>query len=231
MWTSLKAALAGAVLLSALTVGAESVDAPIERYREAAAEREIGAVKGRAFEERRRPTGPDLPLTGTSVRLLPRSVAWMVKLQGIKRGARDSIDAYRESATLVTKARELYEKRLLEAGAGDLAQAVTVAEDGTFTLEGVPAGPWVLLASRSTFVSKTSHDRRGPAKSPHRPTPFPQPDKLMGYDVVTYWLREVTVVAGAVETVELTDRNAWMTGIAETRQPPPPPTQPFQPRR
>jgi hypothetical protein len=228
---SIVPALVLAVVSLASLAGAESVDAPIEAYRGAAAGGALGTVKGRAIEERRRPTAADLPLAGTSVRLLPRSDALIVTLQGIKRGARDSIDAYRESAAQVTKAREVYEKRLLEAGAGDLSQAVTVGDDGAFALEGIPAGPWVLLASRSTFVSKASHDRRGPTTSPNRPTPFLPADKLVGYHVVTYWLREVTVVGGAVETVDLTDRNAWLTGISENRQAPPPSTQPFQPRR
>jgi hypothetical protein len=217
--------------LGVTVVWAQGIDAPIEVYRGAAAGGEVGVVKGRAFEERRRPTASDVPLTGTSIRLLPRSDALVVRLQGIKRGARDSIDAYRESASLVSKARELYEKRLLEAGAGDLPQAVTAGDDGAFALEGIPAGPWVLLASRSTYVSKTSSDKRGPAQTPTRPLPFLPPDKLKGYSVVTYWLREVTVVAGTVETVDLTDRNAWLTGITEDRDAAPGPPAPFQPRR
>ena len=49
--------------------------------------------------------------------------------------------------------------------------------------------------------------------------PLP-PDKLAGYYVVTYWLRELTVVGGGVEAVELTDRNVWFTGVAESIQPP-----------
>jgi hypothetical protein len=223
--------LSAAFWLLAAVVWGQGVDAPIEVYRGAAAGGEVGVVKGRAYEERRKPTGPDLPLTGVSIRLLPRSDDLVVKLQGIKRGARDSIDSYRESAALVTKARELYEKRLLEAGAGDLAQAVTAGDDGGFALEGIPAGPWVLLASRSTFVNKTSHTKRGPNQSPTKPTPFLPPETLKGYAVVTYWLQEVTVVAGAVETVELTDRNAWLTGITEDRTPAPARPQPFQPRR
>src|SRR5262245_28923774 len=224
-------ALAGVFLLAAAGAGAQGIDAPVERYREAAAGREIGVIKGRAFEERRKPTGPDLPLTGTAIRLLPRSDAWIVRLQTIKRESRDSADAYRESAKLVTKARELYEPRLLEAGAGDLSQEATVDSEGAFALEGIPAGPWVLLASRDAYTKTASHDRRGPATPQGRVMPFLPPEKLVGYHVVTYWLRELTVAAGAVETVELTDRNAWLTGVAENRQAPPLPNQPFQPRR
>jgi hypothetical protein len=34
---------------------------------------------------------------------------------------------------------------------------------------------------------------------------------------VTFWLRELTIAPGQSTDVELTDRNAWMTGIAEER--------------
>ena len=97
------------------------------------------------------------------------------------------------------------------------------------------AGPWVLLASRSTtYVSKTPLERPippGQYRPPAPPLPFLPPDKFAGYYVVTYWLRELTVVGGGVEAVELTDRNVWLTGVAENIQPPRLPDQPYQPRR
>jgi hypothetical protein len=231
----LKLVLAGALLGLSAVAAAQSVDAPIERYREAAGFRELGSIHGRAFQERRRPSAPDVPLTGTAVVLLPRSEAWLFRLNAIKRGARDSVDAYREAATLVRQARETYEKTLLEAGAGDLPQGATVDGEGRFTLAGVPAGPWVLLASRSTYVSKMPQERPPVPGAPPRP-PTPQlpvlpADKLAGYSVVTYWLRELTIVAGSVETIELTDRTVWLSGVIENRQPPRLPDQPYQPRR
>lgn len=219
-------ALAGLLAVLATAAGAQGVDAPIDRYREAAGFREMGALRGRAFHERRKPSAPDLPLAGTAVVLLPRSEAWLFRLQAIKRNARDSVDAYREAADLVRRSREAYEKSLLEAGAGDLPQAATVDAEGLFTLEGIPAGPWMLLASHSTYVNKAQRTSPGSPSSTGRPNPFLLPDKLAGYHVVTYWLRELTVVAGAVEAIELTDRNAWFSGVSESRQPPPPPTQP-----
>jgi len=227
--------LAGAALGLASVALAQGVDAPLERYRDAAAQHELGGIRGRAFQERRKPTGPDTPLTGTSIALLPRSEAWLLRLSGIKRGARDSLETYRDAAPAVRRAREAYEKRLLEAGAGDLPQGATVDADGRFSLEGIPAGPWVLLAFRaSTYVSKTPLERPvppGQLRQPARPLPYLAPDKLAGYYVVTYWLRELNVAAGSVEPVELTDRNVWLSGVAENLQPPRLPDQPYQQRR
>ena len=231
----LKVLLAGAALgLASVALAAQGVDAPIERYRDSAALHELGGVRGRAFQERRRPSLPDVPLTAVAVSLLPRSDTWLVRLNTIKRGARDSVDAFRESAPSVRREREAYEKALLEAGAGDLPLGATVDVDGRFTLDGVPAGPWVLLASRSTYVSKTSLERPippGQYRAPAPPLPYLPPDRFAGYYVVTYWLRELTVVGGGVEPVDLTDRNVWLTGVAESIQPPRLPDQPYQPRR
>jgi hypothetical protein len=214
---------------------AQGVDAPIERYRDAAARRDFGEIHGHAYQERRRPSGGDLPLAGVSVSLLPRSETWLLRLNAIKRGARDSMDTYREAAPAVRQAREAYEKALLEAGAGDLPLGATVDGDGRFALAGIPAGPWVLLAVRSTYVSKAPQERPiapgTPPRQPVLPLPFLVPDKLAGYHVVTYWLRELTIAGGGVEPVELTDRNVWFTGVAENFQAPRLPDQPYQPRR
>jgi len=225
--------VAGLLVVLAAAAGAQGFDAPIDRYREAAGFHELGGVRGRAFHERRKPSAPDLPLAGTAVALLPRSEAWLLRLQAIKRGARDSVDAYREAAKLVRASRDTYEKSLLEAGAGDLPQAATVDAAGLFSLEGIPAGPWILFAFHSTYyTNKTTRvPPAGPSSPGARPNSFLVPDKLDGYHVVTYWLRELTVTGGAVEALELTDRNAWFTGVSENRQPPPAPTQPSRPFR
>lgn len=215
-----------------MVASAQGVDAPIERYREAAGVQEIGAVRGKAFHERRKPTAPDEPLAGTAIVLLPRSEAWLLRMQDIKRGARDSVDAYREAANLVRGTREAYEKSLLEAGAGDLPQTATVDAHGLFTLDKIPAGPWVLFAYHQSFANREKRSPPpGPQRPGSRPTPFLVPDRVTGYYVVTYWLRELTVAAGAVDEVELTDRNAWFTGVSENRQGPPAPTEPTRPLR
>jgi hypothetical protein len=230
----MRLALVGLLVALAAVAAAQSGDVPIDRYREAAGFRELGMVRGQAFHERRKPSAPDLPLAGTAVMLFPRSEAWLFRLQAIKRSARDSVDAYREAANLVRVSREAYEKSLLEAGAGDLPQAASAGAEGLFALEGIPAGPWILFAYHSSYVNKATRTPppvAGPPRPGGRPFAFLVPDKLAGYYVLTYWLRELTVATGSVEAVELTDRNTWFTGVSESRQPAPLPNQPRLPPR
>jgi len=222
------------LLALATTALAQAMDAPLDGYRRAERIGEVGIVRGRAFEERRKPSAPDLPLAGIAVSLLPHSDAWLSRLEAIKRGTRDSIGAYREAATAVLRSREGYEKSLLEAGAGDLPQAATVDGEGGFTLENVPAGPWILFASRSTYISRTPVVRAPPPgaappppRPPAAPSPFLPMEKLAGYHVVTYWVRAITVSPGSPEAVELTDRNVWLTGVIERRDPARLPDQPY----
>ena len=224
-------AVASFLALGATAV-AQGIDAPLDQYRRAEGLGEVGTVRGRAFEERRKPSAPDMPLPGTAVSLLPHSEAWLLRLDAIKRGARDSMGAYREAASAVRRAREAYEKSLLEAGAGDLPQTVTVDREGEFILGSVPAGPWIVFASRSTYVSRAPQPRPGPGPgvAPRPPVlslPFLAPDKLAGYHVVTYWVHPLTLAPGAPETIELTDRNIWFTGVIENRDPARIPDQPF----
>ena len=51
-------------------------------------------------------------------------------------------------------------------------------------------------------------------KSKERSLYQPQP-RLHGFQSVTLWLREVSVIGGATATVELTDRNGWFRGVVE----------------
>jgi hypothetical protein len=43
---------------------------------------------------------------------------------------------------------------------------------------------------------------------------------LTGYWVITVWLKELPVPPGATESLELNDRNVWMTAIEERRSDP-----------
>src|ERR1700675_817757 len=111
----MKLTLLGVLFVAlAATALAQGLDVPLERYREGMSRGEVGTVRGRAFAERRKPSASDLPLTGTVVALLPRSDAWLVRLQAIKRSVRDSVATYRDAAPAVRRSQEAYEKSLWE---------------------------------------------------------------------------------------------------------------------
>ncbi|MEK7714873.1 MAG: Ig-like domain-containing protein, partial [candidate division NC10 bacterium] len=127
-------ALAAAVVLLGSVVAAHGLDVDSAPYRKAAAAGALGAVSGRAWEERRTLDAAEQPLAGTAVTLLPRSGVLRARLEEIRARARDSETVYRTSATAIRRAREAYEKDLWNAGAADLVQ--TTAVDGavaTFT--------------------------------------------------------------------------------------------------
>jgi hypothetical protein len=169
-------------------------------------------VVGRAYAERRTPTGAETPLTGTVVVLVPHSAELVGRLEEIKTHARDSERTFLSAATAVRRAREAYEKRLWEAGVADFVRATVVDERGAFSVTDLPAGRWLLLATRSVFLSKPSPN----APSRDRETFTPRL-RLVGSYEVSVWLREVAVAGGGSVTVALMDRNAWFTGIVEDR--------------
>ncbi|HXF96575.1 MAG TPA: hypothetical protein VNI61_10805, partial [Gemmatimonadales bacterium] len=99
-------------------------------------------------------------------------------------------------------------------GGSDLLRRAVSGPDGTFLVPEVPAGPWLLLGERRVWV-----DKPGPGLSRRERQIFRDRPRLLGYHAVTFWVREVPVLPGDRVSVELTDRNAWMTGIAEKRGP------------
>ena len=205
-------ALAAAVVLLGSVVAAHGLDVDTAPYRKAAAAGALGAVSGRAWEERRTPDAAEQPLAGTAVTLLPRSGVLLARLEEIRARARDSETVYRTSATTIRRAREVYEKELWEAGAADLVRTTVVDAAGAFSVADLPAGEWMLIATRSVFVHRPS-SRSNPRE---RKTYLPRL-RLIGYNAVSVWLRELTVAAGETRVVELSDRNVWFTGIEEER--------------
>lgn len=205
-------ALAAAVVLLASVVAAHGLDVDTAPYRKAAAAGALGAVSGRAWEERRTPDGAEQPFAGTAVRLLPRSGVLLARLEEIRARARDSETVYRTSATAIRRAREAYEKELWNAGAADLVQATVVDGAGAFSVGDLPAGAWMLIATRSVFVDKPS-----PRSNPRERKTYLPRLRLIGYNAVSVWLRELTVAAGETRVVELSDRNVWFTGVEEER--------------
>jgi hypothetical protein len=207
-----------AVLVLLLAGSAEALDVSIEPYQEAQRAGAVGVVAGRAVAEPRTLRTPAQPLTGTTVRLLPRSEALMTRLERLREASRDSSTAFAAAAPAMRRAHEVYERELLEAGAPDLTPMVLVDQDGAFRIDDLPAGAWVLVAWHSapvdvsTSKKSTSKKLETGKRSPYRPQ-----SKLQGYQAVTIWLRELTVAGGATVTVELTDRNGWFRGVIEER--------------
>jgi hypothetical protein len=207
--------LVAALLLAAAGALAASLDVRVEAYRQAVAAGAVGTVAGRALaEDLHRRRASEQPLGEISVTLLPRSESLLVELHRIKDRARADLDAFRTSALAIADARRAYERALWEAGAPELVRFAAVAPDGRFVLEGVPAGSWLLVAQRAVYVAK------GAAHGARRDREVFAPRlSLAGYYAVSVWLREIALAAGQWEAVELTDRNAWMTAIAEEREP------------
>ena len=83
-------------------------DFDIPRYREAAQAQALGQVAGRVYAERRKPDGPDTPLTGTTLMALPRSATLLGALESIRLQSRESLDRYREAAPAVRREREAF---------------------------------------------------------------------------------------------------------------------------
>jgi hypothetical protein len=173
----------------------------------------MGAVSGRAVGESGRRAEPEQPLADVSITVIPRSEALLARLAEIKAGARRDMHVYRESARRIAEARRELERALTDAGAADLVRYTAVAPDGAFEVEGLPAGRWLLLAQRTEFVKKET----APLK-PREETIFRRQPRLKGYYAVTLWVEELTIAAGQSATLELTDRNVWLTAIAEDKQ-------------
>ena len=205
----IRAALA-LLLLSAGTAAALDVD--LEPYRQARRSGALGSVAGRVFAEPPKPNAPARPFVGTTVTLLPRSAGLLATLESLKQGSRDSSRAFAAAAPAMRKAREAYERELLEAGAPDLNSLILVDPDGTFRIDDVPAGAWLVVAWHSE-VRDVATSRVNPKE---RQT-FQPSYRLRGFQSVTVWLRELNVVGGQSATVELTDRNPWFRGVVEDK--------------
>jgi hypothetical protein len=202
------------VLALATLAGAQSLEVLAARYEAVRRAGAIGGVAGRAYAERLRVRDPDRPLTGTTVVLLPRTSAFLARLEEIKRHARDSFDHYRAAPTRVRLAREAYEAALWAAGAPQLVAATVVDADGGFRVDDLPAGEWLLVATHAAFVEVHAAGPSARERTLYRLGP-----RVVGYWDVTVWLREVEVTRGGLARLELTDRNGWLRGIVEETVP------------
>lgn len=211
---TMKSALLAVLLLAGTAAVALELDVPTETYQQAAEAGAVGTVAGRALADPKRPGERPASLTDVSVTLVPRSEALLVELERIRELARRDPNELRSSARAVTRVRQDLERALWQVGAAELVRSTAVEPDGVFVLEGVPAGAWVLMAQRAVFVPKA-----GSLPSRRDREAFGARPQLTGYYAVTIWLRSLSVRRGESESVELTDRNAWMRAIAEERRP------------
>jgi hypothetical protein len=195
-----------------VTASAQAQDVSVEAYWQARRTGAVGVVGGRVFAESRTPTASPRPIPGTTVTLLPRSVALLTQLERLKQQARESSTAFAAAAPAMRKAMEVYERDLLWAGAPDLTPMVLVDSEGMFRIEDVPAGSWLLLAWHSTPVDLSTPKTKAKERGLYQPQA-----RLQGFQSVTVWLRELAVVGGATVTEKLTDRSVWFQGVAEER--------------
>lgn len=200
--------LAILALPAALALGATAP--AIEPYRLAADRHETGGVDVRAYAERRKVDGPDLPLRGAVVALVPSSDSFVAEVERIKAQARDSLRTYRAAALQMRRREEAYERAVWEAGAADLVLSSLVGPDGRVSFEGVAAGAWLLWGRLEAWKPVSSKEPRR-----HEKELFTLGPRLVGFWAVSYWMAPVTVSPGVVAAIELTDRNVWFSGVIE----------------
>jgi len=192
----------------------QALDVPLESYQAAATAGATGTVTGRVFDERRRPDEAERPVAGVSITMVPRSTEFLRKVEEVKRKSRDSANNYRASAASILSLKAAYEKALWEAGAADLVRATAADDGGRFTVEKLPVGDWVLIATHSVSI-----DKHAAAADSRRRNIYTPGTRLTGYQVVAIWLREISVTRGGSTTLDLMDRNVWLSGIVEDRAP------------
>jgi len=203
-------------LLALSVQPAQALDVLPGQYRAAAAAGAVGSVTGRVYEERRKPDGPDQPLAGAAVTLLPRSAQFLEKLEAVKRTSRNSMNDYRAAVPAIQTLKAAYEKDLWESGAVDLVMGTVVAPDGRFSVENLPAGDWLLFVTTSAATDTKVVEPKSSKKDRGIYVPGTH---LTGYQRLTIWLREITVSGGRAENVELIGRGAWFSGVVEERAP------------
>jgi hypothetical protein len=203
-------------LLALSVQPAQALDVLPGQYRAAAAAGAVGSVTGRVYEERRKPDGPDQPLAGAAVTLLPRSAQFLEKLEAVKRTSRNSMNDYRAAAPAIQTLKAAYEKELWESGAVDLVMGTVVTPDGRFSVENLPAGDWLLFVTTSAATDTKVVEPKSSKKDRGVYVPGTH---LTGYQRLTIWLREITVSGGRAENVELIGRGAWFSGVVEERAP------------
>ena len=208
----MKTVALAAVLVLAAASGVRALDVDLKAYDAAGRAAATATIAGRVFTERSKPNAPDMPIAHAVVVALPRSEAFLRQLVELRAHARDSVDAYRDTATKMRRARETYEREVWEAGAADLVRTTSVDAKGRFEFADLPAGRWLVWGTHSEFV-----EARSPKSMARDRDRFRLPPRFVGYYNERAWLREVDTTPGTAATVELTDRNVWFAGVVEDR--------------
>lgn len=198
-------------------VALAAFDVPVDVYVKASRSAPKSTVAGKVYREKATPNAPDEPMTGAAVTLMPYSESVRARLETLKRGARDSADKYVAAALQMKKLRESYETALWEHGGADLVLTGVVAPDGSFRIDDVPAGRWILYATTARFNKREGKARAGDRR-------FPQDQRFEGFYDVNVWLQDLSTGRASPAEIDLTDRNVWFTGVAEewmTRPRPP----------
>ena len=191
-------------------LAAQAMAVPLDPYLAARASGDVGIVSGRVYAERRRPQDPDRPLASTTLLLVPNSETFVRRLEDLKRGSRESANAFREAAPAMRRAKDDYEDALWQAGAPQLAVAVATDPDGSFRITDVPAGAWLLVGWYGQTVQT-----HAPKRTKKEQGLYSAGRRVIGFDAVQIWLRPIIVGRGELEPIELTDRNVWFSGVEE----------------
>jgi hypothetical protein len=200
--------LPGLILLASISTAAAALDVDLDRYRRAPTS---GSIAGRLYEERRRPASPDLGIKGAPIALVPRSTVVVERLSAIKASARGSLRAHAETIPALRREWDSYRSRLVAEDGAAFVRSATSDDDGNFQIPAVPRGDWLLLAWRTVATTSASAVER---KFDRRTFDLKPPPA--GYRTIDVWFRELEVGDGSV-TVELTDRNVWLSGVEEAR--------------
>ena len=224
--------LAAIAALLALVTPALAVEPGIpllEDLRQRVLQNATGTVAGRIYIERARPNAPDHPLVGVSIMVVPRSDERLERLETFKRQARDSMQAFRDAAPGGRALLEAYEMELWRAGYPEAAVRTSTDDTGAFRTE-LPPGAWLLVADRSVFVQVQAARASGAPTalaldplarySTNSYQHFLPSPRLVGYEAVSIWLRDLTVEPGQTVTFDLHDRGVWLSGVAEDTETP-----------
>ena len=223
------AAVAVVLLLVVPALAVEPSMKTLDELRQRAGQKSTGTVAGRVYIERAKPNAPDDPLVGVSILVVPHSDERLERLEMLKRQARETMHGFRDAAPAARALFEGYETQLWEAGYPEAAVRTSTDAGGLFRAE-LPAGAWLLVAERSVFVPVQSGRGSGaPTVQALDPLAryatssyqhFLPSARLIGYDAVTFWVRELTVESGQTVSLELHDRGVWLNGVAEESETP-----------